>query len=286
MRPHLDYPSAEAVPPATEIAALAINLPVLLVSYGTVYEVIAPGYPMTRSPDDAFEKRLKGKLSLLLSNHSVFHSGGGIDQNLTSHFYWVDYWRYFLPRSIRPANRVLPVGRVFSGYSRLTLLRVIDREIVLAHADAIVASARLFREIATDLAGRLAVKLKVPIEAFANPIVRREIDPRGKLHIEPLDAEWTFCFHGFQCGFRNTRTGQDLEINLGFLHEFGVLDPYFFAKFLRTTPELKPVADLFTDDYHDPRRALDILEAEGRLTRVVGTPWGRHERMGLVALPE
>lgn len=79
---------------------------------------------------------------------------------------------------------------------------------------------------------------------------------------------WRFCFHGFEYRFEHERTRQVVEVQLGYADEFGVLDPYFFAEFARSTPGLEGVAGLFRDGFHDPDRALQILEERGRLHRV------------------
>jgi hypothetical protein len=74
--------------------------------------------------------------------------------------------------------------------------------------------------------------------------------------------------------------GQTVEVILGFPDESGVLDPFFFARFVATTKGLEGVAALFKDRFHDPRRALEVLERKGRPTRIAvqGT-----EDSGLIA---
>lgn len=216
---------------------------------------------------------------------------------------------------IQQLARQLPDFTVFdsggkSGESTwVTVKKVIAADDVLANAEAIVTAMRLFRATARDLMGRLAQQLKVPLEAFADPYFRlrgaHPVKPAGRLHrrIEESEeepkagpfgrllariqrvlkretAQWEYCFHGDECQFRNTQTGQVLEICLGFGDEFGVLDPYFFYQFVSTTPGLENVARLFKDDFHDTRRTLDILERHGHLRRVRGPA---DHRVGLIA---
>jgi hypothetical protein len=52
-----------------------------------------------------------------------------------------------------------------------------------------------------------------------------------------------------------------------------VLDPYFFARFVKTTPGLEGLGKLLRHDFHDPARVIDLL-APGHLTLVEG-PFGR-----------
>jgi hypothetical protein len=73
------------------------------------------------------------------------------------------------------------------------------------------------------------------------------------------------------------RTGQVVDVRLGFGDEFGVLDPYFLAHFLRTTPAHREAADLLADDYHNPSRVLEVLQARGDLREVAARDvpsWG------------
>src|SRR2546430_1035721 len=88
-----------------------------------------------------------------------------------------------------------------------------------------------------------------------------------------LDDDWRYFFHGYGCGFGNQRTGQTVEVHLGFPGEFGVLDPYFFAEFVRTTAGLEEVASLFKDPCRDSLRAMKILHSRG-LLHYINDGWG------------
>jgi hypothetical protein len=219
------------------------------------------------------------------------------------------------PSIIQHLARQLPDFTVFdsggkSGESTwITIKKVIAGEDVLANAEAILAAMRLFRATARDLMGRLAQQLNVPLEVFADPYFRlrraysvklsgnlgertdqleeesrtgpfrRLLAPIRRV-LEQRTAEWEYQFHGAECQFRNTKTGQILEICLGFGDESGVLDPYFFYQFVSTTPGLEKVAKLFSDSFHDTRRALKILEQRGHL-RQISSP--SENRVGLIA---
>lgn len=89
---------------------------------------------------------------------------------------------------------------------------------------------------------------------------RHEVESRGG-----RVGEWKFCFHGFECCFTHRRTGQVVDVRLGFGEEFGVLDPYFLAHFIRTSAAHREAATLLADDYHDPSRMLEVLHAGGHL---------------------
>jgi hypothetical protein len=176
----------------------------------------------------------------------------------------------------------LPDYTVFDSGGAVTIKKVIAEEVVLAQAATIVAAAAEFRRTAADLMGRLSRKLGIPLEAFYGSEYRPLLSRgwfrhrwRGR-----LDSSWKYGFHGHQCGFTNGSTGQVVEVELGFRGEFGVLDPFFFSRFVTTTPGLEGVAALFRDRYHDPLRALVVLERWGRLTRISDGTTGRR---GLVA---
>ena len=112
----------------------------------------------------------------------------------------------------------------------------------------------------------------------AGPLCRRLAEAHGIRPEELLASRgevkgrrlggWGHYFHGLECRFTNARTGQVVDVPLCFGGEFGVLDPYFLARFVRTTPAHREAARLLADDFHDPRRVLGALEGRGHL-RVV-----------------
>jgi hypothetical protein len=154
------------------------------------------------------------------------------------------------------------------GAARISVVQVISEADVLAHAEMLLEAAREFRRLATDLMQRLASKLGVPVTEFTDhdweEITGPELsDQRGR-----LDDEWSYYFHGLECCFKSDRTGQWLDVLLHYESEFGVLDPWFFYHFLNTTPRYRKLARLFVERNDDPARALELLEAHGRLCRV------------------
>ncbi|WP_165234034.1 DUF6896 domain-containing protein [Aquisphaera insulae] len=164
----------------------------------------------------------------------------------------------------------------------MAIKKLISDEEVLTQADAIAAAAARFRLTATGLMNRLSRKLAIPLEAFYSleyrPRLRRDWfrdQWKGR-----LSFRWGYAFHGYECGFRDRLTGQDVDVILGFPGEFGVLDPFFFARFVATTRGLERVAAIFKDSFHDPLRAMEVLERYGRLVRITDQVAGRS---GLVA---
>jgi hypothetical protein len=54
-----------------------------------------------------------------------------------------------------------------------------------------------------------------------------------------LYGEWVSRPHGLECRFENKVRGQEVEVSLTFGAEFGVLDPFFFARLVKTPPGLE-----------------------------------------------
>jgi hypothetical protein len=182
----------------------------------------------------------------------------------------------------------LPEFTVFdSGGSHdtewITVKKVIAAENVRANEAEFVAALRLFRQTASTLATRLARHLGVPTDHLLNVGLANDRTGwadwfRGllgrRVRGNRLDREWTYSFHGRECRFENRAMGQIVEVRLGFGTEFGVLDPYFFALFVKSTPALTHLARLLRDDFHDAARVLELLHRAGYL-RVVEGRFGR-----------
>lgn len=168
----------------------------------------------------------------------------------------------------------LPDCHVFNSGGDRNTTRVTLRERmpvaeVLREAPLMVEAARQSRAIATELVARLARHLDVPVSRFWERLLREDL-PAESQH-GPLDSEWDYRFHGLQCAFVNRRTGQSVDVELGFEKEFGALDPWFFVEFAETTPGLERVANHLWHDFSCARDALEVLEEHGYLRRVVGS---------------
>ena len=69
--------------------------------------------------------------------------------------------------------------------------------------------------------------------------------PKGKL--TNAKGTWEYHFHGSHCAFTHAQSGQEIEVSLVNRLEFGVLDPYFFTRFIKTSPDYQPIPIKF---YH------------------------------------
>jgi hypothetical protein len=163
-----------------------------------------------------------------------------------------------------PGCRVIDVGGS-PGLEHITVLRgvPIPTEVVAANAAGFLAAMQLFRRTATSLARRLAEQAGVAPDEVLGAVLagHREAD---------LGGGWQGGHHGLGYGFENRVTGQVVDVRLNFGAEFGVLDPYYFALFLKTTPGLESLGRLLRDCYHDGVRVLDYFIASGQLVEVAG----------------
>lgn len=90
---------------------------------------------------------------------------------------------------------------------------------------------------------------------------------------EKLTGNWYFDVHGEHCMFKNTETGQTLEVFLGSPADVGNMDPYFFYNFIKTTPELAHLTSYFENPFKDMLDLFERLEAEHLLIHVHGVAY-------------
>lgn len=157
-------------------------------------------------------------------------------------------------------------GTAVHGPTLITIKKRIAETAVLNRAEALTGAARQFRRAAWDLMGRLAAQRGSPLEAFSSDATYWH--RAGYAQTGELDGGWKYFFHGYECGFGSRKTGQVIEVRLGFEGEFGVLDPWFFYQYLESTRGLEALARLLKDGYDHTRQALEILARHGYLQQV------------------
>jgi len=137
-----------------------------------------------------------------------------------------------LRAAIDRLGRALPDHSVFlSGVDTITVLRVISRAEIERHRASITEAVTAYRRTCDSL-----------VERYQDG---------------SLDPAWDTGEHGMECRFEHRETGQIVEAPL--LMRARRVDPYFFALFVKSTPEWRPVADLLVEDFHDAARMLDVL---------------------------
>ena len=185
-------------------------------------------------------------------------------------------------RSIRAAWPDADIGNfIFCwGYERVYFHRVLTREAILQNSAELVQSARDFRALANQLTPQLAATIGVSAAQLSACGQYLPLDPRIE-QSGVLNDSWRYFFHGFQCGFTHRASGQVVEVEFGFGEEFGALDPWFWHRFLETTPRYAHLASWLALGYADARRMFDVLIEAELLVAIRGQIVG-HERRAFV----
>lgn len=134
--------------------------------------------------------------------------------------------------------------------------------------------AKDYRQLGEELLYKLVHKLDLklnkdfPMQTF-NELKRERSN--GKVE------GWNYYVHGFHCGFVNIKTKQEIEVSLVFGQEFGDLDPYFFSKFIKSTPKYRPLLIDIYEDYEDGLKINEKMTSLGKFEKIssnVGNHFG------------
>lgn len=137
-------------------------------------------------------------------------------------------------------------------------------------SDLLVAMDR-FKSLAQILIEKLISETDQPEKAKIKEGHYYEIENASLLNgTETLSENWYFDVHGEHCLFRNTITGQALEVSLGDQESVGNLDPYFFYDFLKTTNGFEHLTDNFKNPFSDMIVFFETLEQDNVLIHVYG----------------
>ena len=139
---------------------------------------------------------------------------------------------------VRKLASDLPAFSVFdSGGDKaddwVTIMPVVDKAIVDANSSQIRAAAKAYVQSCEDLT---------------------EQSVSGR-----LAPEWSFYDHGEHRRFENSKTGQVVDSPWSGSHIGLRIDPFFFAEFVKTTPDQQLVAGFIKHDFHDAARMIDIV---------------------------
>lgn len=151
---------------------------------------------------------------------------------------------------------------------------ITDKEIE-DNQDFFEQCAKDYRKLGEELLNKLVNKLDLnlnkdfPMQTFNE--LKRDGRSNGKVE------GWNYYVHGFHCGFVNIKTKQEIEVPLVFGQEFGDLDPYFFSKFIKSTPKYKPLPVEIFEDYADGVRINEKMLSLGKFETIssnVGNHYG------------
>ena len=126
--------------------------------------------------------------------------------------------------------------------------------------------AKDYRQLGEEMLYKLVDKidLKLNKDFPMDPLNELQRDKRQSVNLE----NWRYYAHGFHCGFENNITGQIIEVPLVFGKEFGDLDPYFFSKFIKSTPTYKPLPVEIFEDYADGGRINKRILTLGKFEKI------------------
>ncbi len=151
---------------------------------------------------------------------------------------------------------------------------ITDKEIE-DNQDFFERCAKDYRQLGEELLFKLVDKLNLklnkdfPMDTFSE--LKRDKRQIGEVE------NWRYFVHGFHCGFENNKTGKIIEVPLVFGLEFGDLDPYFFTRYIKSTPEYAPLSIEIFEDYADGVRINEKMISLGKFERIssnVGNHYG------------
>ncbi|MFN0203853.1 MAG: DUF6896 domain-containing protein [Bacteroidia bacterium] len=157
----------------------------------------------------------------------------------------------------------------------INIVKLITDEEIDVNQDFFEQTAKDYRE----LAGKLLFKLVDKYDLNLNkdfPLKTFNELKRSERQIGKVEG-WKYYVHGFHCGFENHKTGQQIETPLIFGLEFGDLDPYFFSRFIKSTPQYRPLPVEIFVDYADGLRINQRMVALGKFERInsnIGNHYG------------
>jgi hypothetical protein len=83
-----------------------------------------------------------------------------------------------------------------------------------------------------------------------------------------LNEEWSFRFHGSECDFESSRTGQYLFVKIYGPGQFRAIDLHYLFRFIHDTPSLQHVSDVIKSK-QQLYSLLAALETDGVLFNVL-----------------
>lgn len=157
----------------------------------------------------------------------------------------------------------------------INIAKLITDKEVEDNQDFFEQCAKDYRQLGEELLHKLVTKLDLklnkdfPMQTFNE--LKRDGRSNGKIE------GWNYYVHGFHCGFVNIKTKQEIEVPLVFGQEFGDLDPYFFSKFIKSTPKYRPLPVVIFENYEDGARINEKMLSLGKFERIssnVGNHYG------------
>ncbi|OJJ14423.1 hypothetical protein BKI52_42325 [marine bacterium AO1-C] len=121
---------------------------------------------------------------------------------------------------------------------------------VKTHQNFFEQCAKDYRVLAEKLIRQLAIHLNQPFNEELPLATLNPYGQRGYVQFGEMDG-WRYFFHGYHCNFKHKITQQDIEVPLSFGLEFGILDPWFFARYICSTPDYQPLSLNMKNEFAD-----------------------------------
>ena len=193
--------------------------------------------------------------------------------------------KLFFEKSIQPERQVIgeKLKQELEGFQvgihitepEINIAKLITDNEIEGKQDFFEQCAKDYRPLGEELIYKLADKLGTNINSD-NPLVTFNEFKKGKKQIGKLN-DWRYYLHGFHCGFKNSKTGQVIEVPLVFGLEFGDLDPSFFSIFIKSSPTYRPLPVDIYEDYADGQRIINKMLSLSKFERInsnVGNHFG------------
>lgn len=116
-----------------------------------------------------------------------------------------------------------------------------------------------FQKVFSVIDQETIVKYKNDIQQAVDAFIQLGTELLQQLKNGTVSKDWEKFEHGDQCRFRNTVTGQVIEIPIFDITPFEEIDPCFFAEFVKTSKKFNTVAALLKNDSHDAAKMLEAL---------------------------
>lgn len=145
----------------------------------------------------------------------------------------------------------------------ITIRKIITNEEVVDNQLFFEQCAKEYRALVRHLMAELSKELGIEFDKdfpgrTLNPL-KRDIT-KGQGHL----GEWRYYLHGFDCGFEHEQTKQCLEASIIHGEEYGVLDPYFFSKYIKSSRQYYPLPVEIYEDYADGAKIIEVMLALGK----------------------
>ncbi|WP_433632106.1 DUF6896 domain-containing protein [Chryseobacterium cucumeris] len=151
---------------------------------------------------------------------------------------------------------------------KIEVKKLITKEEIIANQLFFVQCAKDYRKLGEKLVCLFFEKKKVKLNKDFPFLAFNYFKGRSRRTQSGKVGTWRYFLHGFHCHFQNVTTKQQIEVPFMFGMEFGDLDPYFFSRYIKSTPDYHPLPVNIYEDFADGERILDVMLQLGLLEQI------------------